>query len=72
MNRAEKRMEICKQCPLYYEGPLGPICNPRKYLNEKDLTTTSDRPMLGYKRGCGCMLNRKVQNAESRCTVGKW
>ena len=26
---SEKRLAICKECPLYKETPMGPICNPR-------------------------------------------
>lgn len=31
---SEKRLAICKECPLYKETPMGPICNPRLYINE--------------------------------------
>lgn len=36
----EKRMKICKECPLYKETPVGPICNPKLYINkEGDIAT---------------------------------
>ena len=28
-----KRLEICKVCPLYKETSTGPVCNPSKYIS---------------------------------------
>ena len=50
---SEKRLAICKECPLYKETPMGPICNPRLYINEDNKTDYSDRPKIGYRKGCG-------------------
>lgn len=68
----EKRMEICKKCPLYKETSMGPICNPKLYISETDKTTVIDRPRIGYKRGCGCALARKTKLSNARCIVLKW
>lgn len=68
----EERMKVCKECPLYKETPMGPICNPRLYISESDKITISDRPKIGYKRGCGCALNRKTKLPSAKCIVMKW
>ena len=68
----DKRMEICKKCPLYKETPMGPICNPRLYISETDKITVIDRPRVGYKRGCGCRLNAKTRLQNSKCIINKW
>lgn len=69
---AEERLEICKKCGLYKEGALGPICNSRMYISETDKESISDKPKNGYRRGCGCLLTRKVKMALSHCIVNKW
>lgn len=30
---SEKRLAICRNCPLYKEDYWGPICNSKKYIN---------------------------------------
>ena len=69
---SEKRLAICKECPLYKETPMGPICNPRLYINENNKTDYSDRPKIGYRKGCGCALNRKTKLPAAKCIVMKW
>lgn len=69
---AEERLEICKKCGLYKEGTLGPICNSRLYISETDKESVSDRPRVGYKRGCGCALARKTRLPNAKCIVFKW
>lgn len=64
-----KRMEICKKCPLYKQTPLGPICNPNLYINEEGIV--SDRPKLGFRKGCACRLNSKTRLAHAHCIVNK-
>lgn len=69
---AEKRMSICKQCPLYiYEDLIGSLCNSKLYLNP-NTNKTSDLPREGYKSGCGCLLDRKVLQLENHCPLKKW
>lgn len=67
-----KRMKICKTCPLYLENITGARCNPRLYLSETDKTTVSDRPKIGYKRGCNCELQKKLRLPAAKCVVNKW
>lgn len=51
---------------------MGPICNPRLYINENNKTDYSDRPKIGYRKGCGCRLSAKTRLAYARCLVNKW
>lgn len=69
---AERRMTICKACPLYKEVAGRVICNPNLYLNMEDGVTVSSVPKIGYKRGCGCHMNSKVRIPSSKCSLGKW
>lgn len=68
----EKRMKICKECPLYLESPMGPRCNSKLYLNEIDKVTVSRVPKIGYRRGCNCLLQRRNLLPNARCVVNKW
>jgi hypothetical protein len=75
INRGEDlydmRIQICKKCPLYKEGKLGPICNPELYLN---LLTNETNHIggEGYGRGCGCRLNAKTRLEDAECPNNKW
>lgn len=66
-----ERMNICKECPLYLNTLLGPICNPKRYLNIEDKTSWSTRELPGYKKGCNCRLDAKTRVSGSKCPVGK-
>ena len=61
-----KRMEICKQCPLYKDTVMGPICNPKLYMNIEGEVLTFQSS--GYKKGCGCRLNAKTRLQYAKCT----
>lgn len=65
-----QRMEICKKCPLYKETMMGPICNPKLYMNDTGDTLTF--PASGYKKGCGCRLNAKTRLQYATCTHKRW
>ena len=67
---AEERLEICRNCPLYKESIDGPICNPRKWINP-ETGRTSYYPKEGYKRGCACLLDKKVHNPNNHCVANK-
>ena len=56
---SEKRLAICKECPLYKETPMGPICNPRLYINENNKTDYSDRPKLDIEKDADVLLIEK-------------
>lgn len=65
---SEQRLRICKQCPLY---SLNGTCNRKLYLNPKN-GDVSTMQKSGYKKGCGCIINRKVKQKDAKCPVGKW
>ena len=67
----EKRLEICKQCPLWKETINGPICNPNKWINPQD-GKSSYFPKDGYIKGCNCLLKHKAADPKSKCIAGKW
>ena len=67
----EQRMDICRECPLYKQTAVGPVCNSRLYLD----TITgeiSETKKPGYKSGCGCRLQAKTRLTYTHCPVGKW
>ena len=68
----EERMKICKECGLYKETMMGPICNPKLYISVKDKTTISNTPKVGFKRGCSCRLSAKTRAKFAKCIVEKW
>lgn len=69
---SERRLAICKTCPIYTETPvLGPICNSRICYNQK---TGEIRQVRGdgFKCGCGCRLRAKTRLDYAKCPIGKW
>lgn len=66
-----ERLAICKECPLYKEGPYGAVCNSSKYIS-KDGKEWSWIRKDGFVKGCGCSITRKVSNPNSKCIVNKW
>lgn len=67
----EKRMAVCKQCPLFKMSKAGPICNPTLYLNKSsNIAYETDGP--NRTKGCGCRLNAKARLDESVCPANKW
>ena len=69
MELVDKRLEICKACPLYKETAFGAVCNSKLYINEEG--ETSYIPKEGYKKGCNCILRRKAANPGNHCIIGK-
>lgn len=68
---AKDRMDICRQCPLLKTDVIfGSICNSKLYLGPQG--EVSKKPLDGYVRGCGCVLNSKVRVPEASCPAGKW
>ena len=53
---AERRWEICKQCPHLLYDEVNPD------TNKKD----------GRCTHCGCFMNVKVHYAVAECPIGKW
>jgi hypothetical protein len=48
----------------------GPICNPSLYINENN--EISNKNIIGYIKGCGCVLNSKTRVPDSKCIINKW
>ena len=66
-----ERIEICKQCPLYTETSLGPICDSKKCFNS-ETNKTQSYPSEGYTCGCACRLNAKTRLKNAKCVLNKW
>ena len=64
-------MNICKACPLYKKLAVGAICNNKLWINP-NTNETSPQPMIGYFKGCGCVLGSKWKGTNSHCPAGKW
>lgn len=72
MTESERRLEICKKCPIYKEDPFyGPVCNRMKWISENGENSSAIK-LPGYKRGCGCRLRWKTLNINNHCIVKKW
>ena len=68
----EKRLKICKECPIYkIDKFYGPICDNSKYISP-DGKSASYFKKDGWIRGCGCKLRYKASNVNSHCISGKW
>lgn len=67
----ESRIRICKQCPLYTETSLGPVCDSKKCFN-KETNKTQSYPSDGFICGCACRLNAKTRLKNAKCVLNKW
>jgi len=67
---ANKRLAICRKCPLYSDS-LGGKCDNRKCFNtvENKLVNFPGKNVIC---GCGCRLQAKTRLANSKCVLGKW
>jgi len=65
-----KRIAICKNCPLFTDK-FGGICDSKKYYNS---TTNEliDIPKSGFIGGCGCRLQAKTRLKNAKCVLNKW
>lgn len=70
-NLSEKRMDICKQCPLFSDKSYGFVCSNDKWLNP-ETNDVSYTPKDDFIRGCGCRLKAKTTLRSEKCPVGKW
>jgi hypothetical protein len=69
---SNKRMNICKKCPLYTKSTIGgSVCSSYLYMNPKT-EEVSLKPKEGYIKGCGCNLENKTQSPNAACPFGKW
>ena len=68
---SETRMTICRDCPLYKQTAMGPVCNSKLWLDT--LTgEISETRKPGFKSGCGCRLNAKTRLSYTHCPIDKW
>jgi hypothetical protein len=69
---SEKRLKICKVCPLYKnDSLLGEICNSKLYFNP-EINKISNYPRQGYYNGCGCRIQAKSRLINAKCPLNKW
>lgn len=68
---SEKRLEICKRCPLYKDA-FGGQCNPRYWLNPETGDVSTYRRGDNYYKGCGCRLQAKTRVVKAKCPAKKW
>lgn len=67
-----KRMPICRQCPLYTkDNILGALCDNKKGYNPQT-GEINNLPEPGFVRGCGCRLEAKNRVKKSKCVLNKW
>lgn len=69
-NISEKRMKICKICPIY-SSKMGGMCNHKLWFNPatNEISLTK-KP--GFVNGCGCKLSFKTTLSGESCPGGKW
>lgn len=67
----EKRIAICKKCPLYGKNSLGEVCDASKCYNPKTGELLY-APATNFICGCGCMLNKKSRIKNAECVLNKW
>lgn len=66
---SEKRMEICKICPLYNKD--NDRCDSKKCwdtINNKIV----DLPGKNIICGCNCYCKKKTRVKNAKCVLGKW
>lgn len=67
----EKRIEICRNCPIMRMSEWGMKCDDRKWISP-DGTEGSFFKKDGWKHGCGCIIATKAKNPSNHCVVNKW
>jgi hypothetical protein len=68
---SERRMAICKKCPLFKKTIVGYVCNSKLWLDLKTGETSLIKKD-GYRNGCGCRLDAKTTVVDASCPIGKW
>lgn len=68
----EKRIAICRKCPLYtVNKDLGEICDGKKCFNSK-LNSIEPIPSHDTICGCGCRLKAKTRLVNAECVLNRW
>lgn len=67
---SERRMQICRSCPLFTDI-MGGICDSKKCI---DTTTHQLRYAPGENTicGCSCRLEAKSRLQKAKCVLDKW
>lgn len=66
-----ERIKICRVCPLLkVDNIFGEVCNSSLYINPST-NQTSNLPLIGYVKGCGCILGSKTRVQEEHCPAKK-
>lgn len=66
---SDKRMKICKECPIYDEN--ADRCDSKKCLN-KETGEITQYPGKATVCGCGCYMKKKTRVPSSHCVLNKW
>lgn len=64
-----ERIVICKECPLYSDTVLGPVCDSKKCYKEGRV---ENFPSKGAICGCGCRLGAALRVLNKKCVLNKW
>lgn len=67
----EKRLAICKKCPLFKESGVGFVCNRQLWMNPETGEVSTEN-IVNWVRGCGCRLNAKLRIPSMKCPANKW
>ena len=68
----DKRMKICRECPLFDEnGLLGPTCSSKRCYNTKT-NSVELYPSSDTICGCGCVMEKASRVKSKKCVLGKW
>ena len=57
---SNKRLELCRKCPLFVSSLAGIRCNSNMWMNPKT-QELSDNWKEGFVNGCGCRLEAKTR-----------
>lgn len=68
-NYINRRQRICNLCPIHLEEEN--ICDAYSYVNPETMEK-SKKPKEGFIKGCGCRLDFKIKNINSKCIAGLW
>lgn len=66
---SEKRMAICRECPLYNEKT--DRCDGKRCIDKitGEITSTPSKSSIC---GCQCLMKKKTKSPRSHCTRGLW
>ena len=64
-------MAVCEKCPLLIIKWYGRVCNDKLWINQNTGETSLENKQ-DYIRGCGCRLDAKTRDLNSKCPMNKW